>query len=196
MIVQELLPAQIISPAHIPFLDVDGKPYYLLVSSATATRDPPTYEGPRGGILCEEMGAGKTLQTLSLILATLSHLPTPPLFLPAQTTYLKPEQGVPSLRNMARHLLRSDPILAVHPEQINRHRAADRVSLERMWKHKPMCWYKVAAIQQGSGIADGRGKRSGEVVRVPRRVWLGWGTLAVVPDSQSLSTLPPAGRMS
>lgn len=212
LILQELLPAQVISPAHVPLVDVNGQPYYLLVSEATATREPPSFEGPRGGILCEEMGAGKTLQTLSLILATLSHLPTPPLSLPAQTCYPALTQGVRSLEELCRHVLRTHPICARHPADLERSGAGagggiGEQLLRGKAQEKRTSWYENEGGNSGSSVQTGqdelqtgRGRRgyrsqplaaqgvgagdeAGRSGRVAKRIWLGWATLVTVPDS-------------
>ncbi|KAL2266639.1 hypothetical protein VTJ83DRAFT_5991 [Remersonia thermophila] len=54
--------------------DPRGQPWYYDAIAGTCLREPRFYDGPCGGILAEDMGSGKTLICLSLILAT-RHIP-------------------------------------------------------------------------------------------------------------------------
>ena len=83
-------------PAHQDLLD---RTFYLDLHDGVLLRDPHLYEEPRGGILAETMGYGKTLICLALILATRGHIATVPedrvAFLP------EPREKVASLLTMA-----------------------------------------------------------------------------------------------
>ncbi|EGZ74227.1 hypothetical protein NEUTE2DRAFT_118817 [Neurospora tetrasperma FGSC 2509] len=57
------------------YVDHLGKTYYVDPIAKTIVIDPAYYDSVCGGILAEEMGAGKTLICLALILAT-KHIPT------------------------------------------------------------------------------------------------------------------------
>lgn len=253
LLIQELAPAQIVSPSYLPLLDVSDEPYYFSPSTGSINRNPPTFEAPRGGILCEEMGAGqfcfaissrveamsfldplllsstdinlfpsciffciagtkgKTLQTLSLILSTLSHLPSPPLSLPPQTSSpLNPHSGVQPLEQLCRHILRTHPLCARHPLEIDSLDA----EIGGVWsilkskeEEKRAAWYLIegggtgveVGNENGTGAGGSRGRRGSRVVplgqegvgsgsesgrngRKRKKVWLGWGTLVTVPD--------------
>lgn len=60
------------------YTDLNGNTFYMDVLDGTVTQDPQLYIEPRGGILAETMGYGKTLACLALVLATRGHYPQVP----------------------------------------------------------------------------------------------------------------------
>ena len=78
MLQMETTPRALVDPVFTPFTEAgrDGR-YYINFSNWDIQAHPSQYELPRGGILCEQMGVGKTLMCLALITATL-HQPTRP----------------------------------------------------------------------------------------------------------------------
>ncbi|KAH7889500.1 P-loop containing nucleoside triphosphate hydrolase protein [Phlebopus sp. FC_14] len=64
-------------PLYITVADMSGEKYSLHPSTMTILRDCPLLTGTRGGILCEELGTGKTIMILALVLATIGQLPEP-----------------------------------------------------------------------------------------------------------------------
>ena len=60
------------------YLDLDQNPFYMDVFDGILTQDPHLYIEPKGGILAETMGYGKTLACLALILSTRGHYPRVP----------------------------------------------------------------------------------------------------------------------
>lgn len=70
MVQRETEPRRIIDPRLKPSLDQTGRPWYFDSVTGLVLREPNYYDAPRGGILAEEMGTGKTLICLALILAT------------------------------------------------------------------------------------------------------------------------------
>lgn len=70
MLQREISPGQIIDPRLIKLVDQRGKIWYCDPDEGYTNHEPRMYEGARGGILAENMGLGKTLICLSLILAT------------------------------------------------------------------------------------------------------------------------------
>lgn len=67
---REVQPNQLLDPRLIEVLDQDGVIYYYNPVTGDAFREPRYYDTVCGGILAEEMGAGKTLICLALIAAT------------------------------------------------------------------------------------------------------------------------------
>lgn len=74
MVQRESCPRMVLDPRLRQRHDQDGVPWFYDEVSGTVLREARYYDGASGGILAEEMGAGKTLICLALILAT-KHLP-------------------------------------------------------------------------------------------------------------------------
>ncbi|GAA5911481.1 uncharacterized protein JCM6883_005773 [Sporobolomyces salmoneus] len=77
MLARELAPATTISPDYLPrtsFLDPSTKLYVSLGGNVALS--PPTFKEAKSGILAEDMGVGKTIISLALIMATRSELPS------------------------------------------------------------------------------------------------------------------------
>ncbi|KAK4247410.1 P-loop containing nucleoside triphosphate hydrolase protein [Corynascus novoguineensis] len=75
MLQRESQSEQVLDPRLMKVIDQRGELWYYDPTTGTALREPRYYDGPCGGILAEEMGAGKTLICLALILAT-RHIPS------------------------------------------------------------------------------------------------------------------------
>jgi hypothetical protein len=75
MLQREMPGQQALDPRLVKVADPLGRPWYYDAVSGTCLREPRYYDAPCGGILAEEMGAGKTLICLALILAT-RHIPS------------------------------------------------------------------------------------------------------------------------
>ncbi|WVR09439.1 hypothetical protein IAU60_006506 [Kwoniella sp. DSM 27419] len=78
MVQMEMQPDRLVDPLFSPFEEAGRSgTYYVNLTTWDVQRHPGWYELPRGGILCEQMGTGKTLMCLSLI-ATTQYQPTRP----------------------------------------------------------------------------------------------------------------------
>ncbi|KAI0432639.1 SNF2 family N-terminal domain-containing protein [Xylaria sp. FL1042] len=98
MLQRELEPGRVIDPRLRPVLDQSGQAWYCDEVSGFVLREPRFYDRARGGILAEEMGIGKTLICLALILSTKSEPSKPPDPFIAETP---PRQSIGSLMDMA-----------------------------------------------------------------------------------------------
>ncbi|KAI0485206.1 P-loop containing nucleoside triphosphate hydrolase protein [Xylariaceae sp. FL0804] len=78
MLQRESEPGRVVDPRLRACIDQEGKPWYCDDVSGLVQREPHYYDGSRGGILAEEMGTGKTLICLALILSTMSQPTKPP----------------------------------------------------------------------------------------------------------------------
>lgn len=78
MLQRESEPGIILDPRLVTMQDRNGLTFYVDPVKSTILREPRHYDGIAGGILAEEMGAGKTLICLALILATRNFPTRPP----------------------------------------------------------------------------------------------------------------------
>lgn len=70
MLQREAQPALLMDPRLRKQHDQNGVPWYCDIVAGTCRKLPQVFEAPRGGICAENMGLGKTLICLALILAT------------------------------------------------------------------------------------------------------------------------------
>ncbi|KIR27533.1 DNA supercoiling protein [Cryptococcus deuterogattii LA55] len=78
MLQMETNPHKLVDPLFTPFREAgNDRIYYINLSTWDIQRHPGWFDLPRGGILCEQMGTGKTLMCLALITIT-QHQPTLP----------------------------------------------------------------------------------------------------------------------
>ncbi|KAJ3566952.1 hypothetical protein NPX13_g6948 [Xylaria arbuscula] len=98
MLQRETEPGRVVDPRLRPALDQSGRPWYYDEVSGLVLKEPRFYDGAQGGILAEEMGTGKTLICLALILSTKSEPSKPPDPFIAETP---PRHRIGSLVDMA-----------------------------------------------------------------------------------------------
>lgn len=70
MIQKEYQPEKVLDPRYLKVADQDGNPWFYDAVTGTPLAQPRFYDTVSGGILAEEMGSGKTVMCLALILAT------------------------------------------------------------------------------------------------------------------------------
>ncbi|KAM3504110.1 hypothetical protein MY10362_003774 [Beauveria mimosiformis] len=70
MIQKEAYPGSVLDPRLLHLHDRDGHSWYVDPVAKTVLRDARYYDAVSGGILAEEMGTGKTIICLALVLAT------------------------------------------------------------------------------------------------------------------------------
>ncbi|QPC75470.1 hypothetical protein HYE68_006222 [Fusarium pseudograminearum] len=99
MLQKEVQPEQILDPRLLQIQDQEGGSWYFDPVSSTILKDPRYYDGVCGGILAEEMGAGKTIICLALILATRDLPAQPPEHLRVGDRPIR--KGLASLADMA-----------------------------------------------------------------------------------------------
>lgn len=78
MIQRETSPKRSPDPRKPCFYGPTGQSFYYDKEEGILLVQPPSYDEPRGGILAETMGYGKTLICLAIILATKGHYPRVP----------------------------------------------------------------------------------------------------------------------
>ncbi|KLT41386.1 hypothetical protein CC85DRAFT_286564 [Cutaneotrichosporon oleaginosum] len=72
MLQMETEPGTMPDPSYSRCTSATGEPYFVNLSSMEITRSPAQFALSRGGILCEQMGVGKTLICLALVLVSLN----------------------------------------------------------------------------------------------------------------------------
>ncbi|KZT27320.1 hypothetical protein NEOLEDRAFT_1110673 [Neolentinus lepideus HHB14362 ss-1] len=77
MLAKESQAFAVLDPLYLPLVGVDGRTFYFRPADMEILCECPTISQSCGGILCEELGTGKTVMVLALILATLDHLSCP-----------------------------------------------------------------------------------------------------------------------
>jgi SNF2-related domain len=93
MVQRENARGQVMDPRLVCAVDQRGIKWYYDRASAVVLRQPRYYDGVTGGILAEEMGSGKTIICLSLILATRYQV--------AQSPDTVPVSGPPTRKRIA-----------------------------------------------------------------------------------------------
>lgn len=78
MLQKETQSEWILDPRLVPVTSSAGRIWYIDPVAGTVLSEPRYYDGVRGGILAEEMGAGKTLICLALVLASRDLPANPP----------------------------------------------------------------------------------------------------------------------
>ncbi|WVQ72084.1 hypothetical protein IAR50_001629 [Cryptococcus sp. DSM 104548] len=79
MMQMETQPKRLVDPLFTPLEEAGtDKTYYVNLSNWDIQRHPGWYDLPRGGVLCEQMGTGKTLMCLALIVTTRHQSTQPP----------------------------------------------------------------------------------------------------------------------
>ncbi|RUS21339.1 SNF2 family N-terminal domain-containing protein [Endogone sp. FLAS-F59071] len=173
---RELLPVRIVDPSLVPLRTVHGRLFYMNPATYAAYLEPVYYDDSTGGIICEDMGTGKTCICLALILATKYQVALPPqqpdLVItsdldPGFSVHVElPE--VPSLRRLAaftvlQNAIPYTPYRKLIPAEITKYLDANRAY-----------YFVYPQKKKGSRVQD---------VRKPMKVYLSSATLVVVPDS-------------
>jgi hypothetical protein len=77
MVARELDPAAATHPLYLALTGPEKNTFYYQPTTMEILLERPLVQQNRGGVLCEELGTGKTVMILSLILATRHQLPQP-----------------------------------------------------------------------------------------------------------------------
>ncbi|KAF9484636.1 hypothetical protein BDN70DRAFT_872149 [Pholiota conissans] len=197
-------------PLYIQVKTVDGKPCFLQPGTMEVLQEHPMSANCRGGLLCEELGTGKTIMMISLIVATRRQLSSPEPSLiddhvvmtpvayhhfPSSTfTAARKRAGfphsslahdstnVPSLVELLLHRARTDPYCDVSH---NSSQYEQRVMQEDKFNNlqlAQMMHSNVPFYHQylGEPTNQHRGRRIHQP-RTPRAMYLTAATLVVVP---------------
>ncbi|KAI0062218.1 hypothetical protein BV25DRAFT_1885404 [Artomyces pyxidatus] len=122
MLCKELSPSDMPDPVYIPLYGLHGSACYFQPATLEVLRERPMVAPVHGGVLCEELGTGKTVMVLALILATIDQLSQPeesihdprPVMTPLAFHYFPQAQFVAARRRAFRKNLASSSPSATH----------------------------------------------------------------------------------
>ncbi|THH28395.1 hypothetical protein EUX98_g5793 [Antrodiella citrinella] len=204
MICRELKQHAVPNPLYIPVHGVDGShQYYLQPGTLEILSTQPIVPSSKGGMLCEELGTGKTVMVLALIHATLHQLPKPevsPLSDCAVLTPLSlrafsltddvcarqlgnvrtpPSPFIPSLREFLIQYCTTQPIgLSIQQFQ---DAIPDQQLALALTRNVPFYFhYDADATVFSSGRASGQRRRTEPT---PQKLFISAATLVVVPSN-------------
>lgn len=173
MLQRETKAQRILDPRLLKVVDQHGVPFYYDAVAGTSFREPRYYDRPRGGILAEEMGAGKTLICLALILAT-RHIPSSiPDIHRTESRVVRPRIG--SLADMAAASITRNSVPwrtvfgGLEPDGLEYPRCVDAI------RRNPGC-YEVPPLPR-------RTLRQPDVVSAPTKIYLSHCSLVIVPPN-------------
>ncbi|KAI1137869.1 P-loop containing nucleoside triphosphate hydrolase protein [Hypoxylon sp. FL0543] len=178
MFQREENPGRIIDPRFQSALDQEGSPWYYDSVTGTVLRDPRYYDGVRGGILAEEMGTGKTLICLALILCTKGeHTRVPEPFV-AETL---PRTQKASLMDMAAAAVNkySVPWKAYFDRREAQRGEYFRYCIDALTAPENRALYKV----RNTFVEPRRSNRTTPNIVPPKEVYLSYATLVIVPNN-------------
>ncbi|PQE11525.1 hypothetical protein CJF31_00011055 [Rutstroemia sp. NJR-2017a BVV2] len=172
MLQRETEPAQILDPRLRVIKDLKGQDWYCDLHAVTCFKEPRFYETPKGGICAENMGLGKTLICLALILATKHLSSKAPVEYSVGSIPVRKTTG--SLMDMA-------------ASTIGRTGTPWKKDLTRLEFEHGYEFSRVrTALKQGAGFywlppARRRRQTRNPTPIPPRKIWLTNATLVVVP---------------
>ncbi|KAI0152038.1 P-loop containing nucleoside triphosphate hydrolase protein [Hypoxylon sp. NC0597] len=174
MFQREENPGRIVDPRFRSLLDQEGNPWYYDSVTGVVLKEPQYYDGVRGGILAEEMGTGKTLICLALILCTKSEPTKAPEPFVAE---IPPRTTKPSLMDMAAATANKHSI----PWKVHFDAAGYdyRYCVAALTAPENRALYKV----QNRLVEPRRSNRAASNTPPPKEVYLSYATLIIVPNN-------------
>ncbi|KIP07794.1 hypothetical protein PHLGIDRAFT_405997 [Phlebiopsis gigantea 11061_1 CR5-6] len=207
MIQRELSPGFMPDPVYVPIVGVNSVTFFLQPATMEILRDRPSQSQMPGGILCEELGTGKTVMTLALIMATMDQLSSPeesildppPVLTPLSFRYssspvhvaarkkipqrYKKWPGAPSSRprflSLVEHAL---DVARLKPGPANVRKQKDVLKDRHLWtayKRNTPFYHKFEDIP----LEVNRPSRQARGGKGPKTMYLTAGTLVVVPPN-------------
>ncbi|KAI1097710.1 P-loop containing nucleoside triphosphate hydrolase protein [Jackrogersella minutella] len=178
MLKREENPGRIVDPRFQTALDQEGKLWYYDNVSGIVLKEPRYYDGVRGGILAEEMGTGKTLICLALIICTKSEPTKAPEPFVAE---VPPRSTKPSLVDMVAAAINKYSIpwklhFELYAAQFGREY---RNCIEALTRPENRALYKI----QDTLVEPRRSNRNTPKTVPHREVYLSCVTLVIVPNN-------------
>lgn len=174
MLQRETQPGYIMDPRLRKFQDQHGQSFYCDLSASGCLREPRLYEAPRGGICAENMGLGKSLICLALILST---------------KYLRPQMPDERSINSIPIRKKAGSLLDMCASTVGRQGIPWETVLGKMESEGELGFSQMhAALNKGIGYywyepdPPARGTRR-PITPTKRKIWLAKSTLVVVPPN-------------
>ncbi|KAF8205525.1 P-loop containing nucleoside triphosphate hydrolase protein [Mycena galopus ATCC 62051] len=209
-------------PLFLPVAGMNNKPFFLQPGTMEVLLERPLVAPCRGGILCEELGTGKTVMILGLILSTIHQLSEPepsifdprPVLTPLAFRHFPSEEfatararffrnknkssvnTVPTFVELLLHKMATHPLTFISESQTLRHERLkeDVEDLEQytLPRKDNLPFY---LDYQGEPIDNEQtNKRRGPVRNGPRLLYLTSATLVVVPPNLLLQWTSECSR--
>lgn len=175
MLQKEMYPGQVLDPRLLRLQDRIGEAWYLDPVAGSIFRGAKHYDGVSGGILAEEMGTGKTIICLTLLLATRSFPAEAPEFYWSHAAPVRKSIG--SLMDMAASCVtrHSQPWRSYYGYA--RKKDYDGTAFAKAIERNPGSYFLP-------GIEPRRcGRIGSNYVAVPRKIYLSSTSLVIVPNN-------------
>ncbi|KAL7628373.1 hypothetical protein AAE478_002575 [Parahypoxylon ruwenzoriense] len=178
MVQREEQPGRIVDPRFQSALDHEDKPWYYDSVSGIVLREPRYYDGLRGGILAEEMGTGKTLICLALILSTKNEPTRAPGPFVAETPHRSKKASLMDMAAAAanKHSIPWKPYFEACATQYG---YEYQNCINALTRSENRALYKV----RNTLVEPRRSGRNLPRVVPPKEVYLSCATLAIAPDN-------------
>ncbi|KAF9899981.1 hypothetical protein EC991_008051 [Linnemannia zychae] len=191
---RELCPDLMLDPSTVTLHDMNGDPYYLdlAANESYISRKPFTlWEDIPGGIICEDMGTGKTCLCIALILHTLHQSSRPPAEEPT-TIYCDLIPSTPSAASVdsdftelvlpkgsAIPSLRDFAAATIKTRAVNYRHAQDYLNPDLMdtLENSLLYYHEEASLEQNRQSRSRRHKTTDS----PIEIYLSSATLVIVP---------------
>ncbi|KAF7867080.1 uncharacterized protein EAF02_009866 [Botrytis sinoallii] len=174
MLQRETQPGYIMDPRLRKIQDQYGQSFYCDLSANVCLREPRLYEAPRGGICAENMGLGKSLICLALILST---------------KYLRPQMPDEHSINSIPTRKKTGSLLEMCASAVGRQGIPWETVLGKMESEGELGFSQMhAALNRGIGYYWYEPDPPARETRRPitptkKKIWLAKSTLVVVPPN-------------
>ncbi|TGO40581.1 hypothetical protein BHYA_0035g00550 [Botrytis hyacinthi] len=174
MLQRETQPGYIVDPRLRKLQDQYGQSFYCDLSANGCLREPRLYEAPRGGICAENMGLGKSLICLALILST---------------KYLRPQMPDEHSINSIPTRKKTGSLLDMCASTVGRQGIPWEIVLGKMESEGELGFSQMhAALNRGIGYywyePDPPARETRRpIISTKKKIWLAKSTLVVVPPN-------------
>ncbi|KAG0034797.1 hypothetical protein BGZ81_003201 [Podila clonocystis] len=177
MIKRELCPGSILDPSVIPMTGIDGKDYIIDFSDnyLGVYRFPVSkWDDVRGGILCEDMGTGKTCICIALILLTRHQFSMPP----SPSTLFLPFPSATASASTSASISTPAPLKTIKSKGIDFRRFREHMSAHGFSEDTPVFYHHNDTVQGHSARLNELKQNEPET-----EIYLSRATLVIVPDT-------------